>query len=1192
MKKRSEEEDEVRRWRRGVKSAVPATPVKSSGTRNEASVCSGRSFSTPATDWMESIDERSASCDTAIDSTDAKEDDEDDDRDVRTVMSETSEAAVVSAGRSGGSRSITRDRSETFYDMPGPDPSATRMTPVGTRPALNGDTPAANKVLGRCLELMKAKSEWMQLFSPKQVRQSIWTDLGGALATPINSTSTRQVAQNTVDLLRAMGCEPQILLTEAALASWTPTTAAMALTKWRKKFPVDPSKVPLPATPRKAATDDGVFAVKGDASHYMQDSHMITPRSTVGSERLARETEVSSATPGTRGATGRRSSRRYDLPDDSSDSDDDLGSDCYVVDLPSELARQVRGLSATDNQSSTPKLEITTHLPLCNIKSFFGTRDKSEHSMQWLRTFVYEMRGTPAPPNEWCMPFELKLRDGALYWFRQLPRKTRRTWKLLCEAFIKYYRSKFSQSAKARYYSAKRENKEHVCDYLNRLNGYARNAGVHFEHGDRDAKDHVEHFLVTCDDRDLEERLCHVMVKGIHDLEDMINDILRHRDRKSTRESSLRHSRIVVTSLRRSRSEDVTAVNLVDTLADVMAEWNIRGSVGVRNEASYAPRRDAEANEDYFEDERQYSDDQRSDEDSDTDYDSDEFARHVPAANDAERRAAADGTFARSDNRRFRNGGGSSNRERGVLAVCRVHDAGKCEALHELTKLLKSKVDKKDLSPELQSLLAEPAVDADYLFAFMGESKRPDDLKNNELVKPTENGEIRDAILVEIGIDEDDDDELRDHGRSLKVRGINPGVMKTQRRALVKIPLGAGVDVVLGMTFIIPAGIRLDLFYGTARLPDEVMDLIVPGRELREFRLPRQRLSRSEYDVWVRRTDKLVPTVMRLRRGQPTWVRLTNITAKAARCTKHDSVVLWVPHGELPRETGYARLDSNKYKEWQVLAFSTSRDETLLGRERRIYEQWLAEQPPAAERRTYPMPRKILTRPPDAPNWPRGRQLAPMGGGYSSPHVHGYGDASRVCEGSVGVAQAGAGGGARSSVPNESSDDEPVALDVAEAHGEPPLYQPTCTSARLNDGEDDTDQRAVNVSAEALEAIQRRNQRHQMSYRQEPLHQALVHLKHRLRTHAAEADTDFQDFGDDSIDDPEPLLETTYISVMHAMVAEESIEDDAIASDVSEHTLNEISLIEYAQALLPTPRLMPTTRIWPYMERGNTRQEC
>ncbi|OWZ04944.1 hypothetical protein PHMEG_00023057, partial [Phytophthora megakarya] len=112
----------------------------------------------------------------------------------------------------------------------------------------------------------------------------------------------------------------------------------------------------------------------------------------------------------------------------------------------------------------------------------------------------------------------------------------RRIWKLLGDAFIKYYYSKFNQVAKARYYSAKREDNEH------------------FENGGREFKDLVEHVLVTCDDRRLEERLCHVRVKDFHDLEDMINAILKRRDWKSKRDSSVRRS-----SRRRrdsSRNED------------------------------------------------------------------------------------------------------------------------------------------------------------------------------------------------------------------------------------------------------------------------------------------------------------------------------------------------------------------------------------------------------------------------------------------------------------------------------------------------------------------------------------------------------------------------------------------------------------------------------------------------------------
>ncbi|OWY91077.1 hypothetical protein PHMEG_00040499 [Phytophthora megakarya] len=71
-----------------------------------------------------------------------------------------------------------------------------------------------------------------------------------------------------------------------------------------------------------------------------------------------------------------------------------------------------------------------------------------------------------------------------------------------------------------------------------------------------------------------------------------------------------------------------------------------------------------------------------------------------------------------------------------------VRDAGKCDAFNELASLLRSKVDKNDLTPMLQSVvpptetglvpigppqLAEPAVDADCLFAFAGEVKWPED---------------------------------------------------------------------------------------------------------------------------------------------------------------------------------------------------------------------------------------------------------------------------------------------------------------------------------------------------------------------------------------------------------------------------------------------------------------------------------
>ncbi|KAE9334005.1 hypothetical protein PR003_g13746 [Phytophthora rubi] len=144
------------------------------------------------------------------------------------VTPETPEGAIVTTTRSGGTRSLSRNLAKELDDVARPDPAysddddddygeekpstkteKSSAKPQGNRPPLNGDTPAANKILGRCLELMLKESEWVPMFAPKPVRQAVWVDLSNELAWPVNSTSTRQVADDTVSLLMAMGIEAQ-----------------------------------------------------------------------------------------------------------------------------------------------------------------------------------------------------------------------------------------------------------------------------------------------------------------------------------------------------------------------------------------------------------------------------------------------------------------------------------------------------------------------------------------------------------------------------------------------------------------------------------------------------------------------------------------------------------------------------------------------------------------------------------------------------------------------------------------------------------------------------------------------------------------------------------------------------------------------------------------------------------------------
>ncbi|KAG3116340.1 hypothetical protein PI124_g5316 [Phytophthora idaei] len=210
---------------------------------------------------------------------------------------------------------------------------------------------------------------------------------------------------------------------------------------------------------------------------------MVTPRSASRARRLADDCDGShadrSALMSSRGTRGRRSSNRHD--NDSSDSNYDFWD--QVDESPrEELVRQMDALCATNTSDSEPRLELASHIPLDRIKL------KNDNSMQWMWT----------RPDEWCAAFEQSLRDGAIHWFRQLPKKTRWKWKLLSQALIDYYCTHYKQSPAARYYAETRERKEHICDYLNRLNGYACNARLQVEKGQRDAKDHVGQFLLNC----------------------------------------------------------------------------------------------------------------------------------------------------------------------------------------------------------------------------------------------------------------------------------------------------------------------------------------------------------------------------------------------------------------------------------------------------------------------------------------------------------------------------------------------------------------------------------------------------------------------------------------------------------------------------------------------------------------------
>ncbi|KAG2914139.1 hypothetical protein PC115_g11777 [Phytophthora cactorum] len=200
-------------------------------------------------------------------------------------------------------------------------------------------------------------------------------------------------------------------------------------------------------------------------------------------------------------------------------------------------------------------------------------------------------------------------------------------------------------------------------------------------------------------------------------------------------------------------------------------------------------------------------------------------------------------------------------------------------------------------------------------------------------------GAVNDTILLDTGanvsiISERFVKKLRlravpNHGRSIDIQGIGKGALTTKRRVLVKVtlerrlvyefemwvlPHNARVDVVLGMDFMIPAGSKKMEAnpVGRREVPcRSPRGLRVEAHGCADFSLQKNRPPAETHVLWVRRTEKLISTLLPNRRGD------------------------------------------------------LAKDPTLLGLEREHYERWSAAQPSLVNRPVYTTPTNILRRPSD-----------------------------------------------------------------------------------------------------------------------------------------------------------------------------------------------------------------------------------
>ena len=141
----------------------------------------------------------------------------------------------------------------------------------------------------------------------------------------------------------------------------------------------------------------------------------------------------------------------------------------------------------------------------------------------WLSTVRSAFRRDQLTPGEACLHFPDLLSDRAKNWYRQLPREVRKDWPRLQQEFEEEYCGA-SITPLNRYFSMTRRSNEDHIDYLYRLNVQAIEAGIKYDMA-KSARDHIKHFIATCDDPDLARQLSLNMPFSVSTLRESLQNL-------------------------------------------------------------------------------------------------------------------------------------------------------------------------------------------------------------------------------------------------------------------------------------------------------------------------------------------------------------------------------------------------------------------------------------------------------------------------------------------------------------------------------------------------------------------------------------------------------------------------------------------------------------------------------------------
>ncbi|OWZ02040.1 hypothetical protein PHMEG_00026468, partial [Phytophthora megakarya] len=683
-------------------------------------------------------------------------------------------------------------------------------------------------------------------------------------------------------------------------------------------------------------------------------------------------------------------------------SPDEYDPDDLSIDVPRRVAvASAEAAAPSGGAEGTPRVRMAA---ISELKEFSGRDTDEDRARSWLGKVKSAFIRDQAPDSEKCIVFGNLLTGPARNWYQQLGRTTRGSWKDLLDGFRVEYCG-LGVSLARQYYHAMKRSDESPLEYLHRLTVLGLRAKLAIKTGTAAVlREHVEHFIETLDDRDLAD---HLTLLRLAD-GDALADVLRVRQRAKSRQrksaaGSTKYRQKAPSAPPQASSKPTRAVRAIRMAIDSDGSGSESDSGGSdldqrRSQVYLAAVADQihEAGEcpmeEFYNLIRQW-------------YDPTRHAGMFPSK--AEKMQAKSKVSSPKDP--INNTRGIHEKRTLMIASLRKDEYARSDVVMELDLADgKTRGYWKDHAPDTEPGILKAVNSITRTPPEIGWDLRPGEsrgywkyyspgkwFKQAKITGKINNSKA--TMLLDSGAEVSIVDTtfarkvgcIIDESQRQECVGIGENVYTTLGRTTIKVTLAgylvyffdawvgalAGQDAILGMDFMVPAGIRLDFADGTMCLADEVRiqlsgrrppygrsrhsllleaNVAIPVGDSVEIPLkPPRALERVE--LWTVRGEQWVPTVAK-GLGRRRHLRITNVGDHELHMPRSTELGMWLAEDLVPRVPGHVSVGSRRNAEWQTLAFEATTEQ------RYCEEPPPVSSEPLVERPLYDPPTKILRR--------------------------------------------------------------------------------------------------------------------------------------------------------------------------------------------------------------------------------------